>query len=437
MIFYKLSTKLCEISDHRNVYSVPGVPVIFNDEGIFLVPSKFLMSLSLDEKDVRSSVRTYADHLLAFFKYIESSEYRAEMGDEKCKWNLATDRTLSSFVRSKQNQKKRASDKYIGQVIGTVFRFYRWAEQNKHIYKHVAIYDDDHDYAISARKNPKTGRWSWPYVPKAEDEFQPVPTNEDLETAHMRAFELSGKVGRRDTLLLSLYELSARRAEALQVKLDQIPSLDEIEEAICADKLFGIKVIGKGKVKRTISILPELAEQIRQYIECERAEIVAKCKKRDRTYKDPGLVFVSYERGLPLNPNYISTRISELLDIGTGHRVRAKGLTDIVAALDVNNEDGSPMAAKDILIRAAEVAGHKNPSSLRSYLASSRSADLASRVGAIQRYRVLENKIESQKRKLSNYEALSTLVEAIESGIDVSEEQIRSALSLQNAVSQN
>ena len=429
MIYYILTNQECIVTDHFIKYPAPGIPVLFNNNGIFEVPSKWLMSVALNEKDVLSSVSTYADHLVAFFKYIEDLKVPKELGRKKYSWKDITDKHFHSFIKYKRDQG--SGDTYIGNIITTTFRFYRWAEQNNFLRKHVAIYDDDLPYAISATKNPRKGTWTWPYIPSTESRFLDVPTNEDLEKAHVKAFEMSENVGRRDSLLMSIYERTARRSDALQLTIDQVPSEEEIEDAIIADedKPFEFKVTGKRKVTRTLKLLPETTLELREYIDTERAEIVAKVKRRDKTYKDPGLIFISFNDGKPLSPNYVSARISDILgDAGSGHRVRAKGLTDIVIAFDGVDKDGKPLAAKDVLLRAAEEAGHNSTHSLRTYLANARSSSLASKIFVQERQRTLENKIEQHKRMLAKLDILKPLVDAVVEGRDISEEILKKIL---------
>lgn len=88
---------------------------------------------------------------------------------------------------------------------------------------------------------------------------------------------------------------------------------------------------------------------------------------------------------------------------GTGHRVRAKGLTGIVAAFDGFDAQGQPESAQDVLIRAAEKAGHSNPQSLRPYLALSRSEGLAAKLNNVELLRDMKIKFQMRKKKLPKY----------------------------------
>ncbi|MBL7003014.1 MAG: hypothetical protein ISR69_03170 [Gammaproteobacteria bacterium] len=422
MIHSVKTDKRCMATDFRKKISAPDIPVLFDDDGIFVEPSRYLMFCALNDDLALGSVKTYADHLQAFFKYLDTLKPPVEFNKKKYSWSDITDKHFFSYIRHKKEGGR--SDKYIGQVITTVFQFYRWAEETGLLKKHVAMYDDEYTYSISAQLN-KNKKWVWPYTPKPEHEFQPVPTSDDLEKVHTHAMESSDAVGFRDTLIMSLMERTARRMDVLQIKVEQIPSIDEIEDALETDTIFHIEVFGKGKVTRTLKITPELAEDIRDYIDNDRADIVAKIRKKDKTYKDPGKVFISSNYGVELSPNYVSSRLSGLMkeaDVkGTGHRIRAKGLTDIVASHDGYDKDGKPMRQEDVLLLASEDAGHKNPKSLQAYLARSRAEGVASRIHAAGLSRALDDKIIKQRKTLSDYAQLQPVLDAIENGDDLSD----------------
>lgn len=427
MIFSIPTDEQCKVTSHLKLYPAPKIPVMFNDDGIFEVPSKFLMDVALKHKDVMSSVGTYADHLQVFFKFIETLKTPSGFLRKKYDWKDVTDHHFHSFIHEKQNQGRK--NKYIGHILTTVFRFYKWAEENKYIRKHVAIYHDDSTYAISAKYNENFSSWTWPYLPSNEFEFKSVPTGEHLEEAHVKAIETSNIVGERDALIMALYERTARRMDALRIRVQQIPTQEEIDEANESDKIVKITVLGKRNITRELEITPELAEEFRDYIDGQRAEIVSRVKRANKAYKDPGLVFISYNDGSPLNPTYISSRISCYLpERMSGHRIRAKGITDIVAAYDGYDAEGKPLAVRDVLLRAAEAAGWKNPMSLRSYLASSRASHRSARVHSESREKALALKESRLRKQITQYEQLKPIADAIGSGKEISAEMIEMLL---------
>ncbi|KAA1160224.1 hypothetical protein EU508_10810 [Pseudoalteromonas fuliginea] len=418
MIFYKTTDENCIIQGTFSKSSYSGVPVFFDANGVIEAVSNYLIFKAIKDTDQITSVTTYADQLQTFLKFI------GEKG-KGLSWQNVSDGHLVEFRDAKITSGNK--DNYVAGVLRTVFDFYLWAERNKVIRHHLAIYDDDKEYAISAEKT-KTS-WKWPHTPSSTSKAKPTPTNDDLELLHAVTIEESDVVGTRDSLIFTIYERSARRMEALQIKVSDVPDWDEIEEYQAENKIFYVEVTGKRQIDRDLEFLPETMELIREYIENERSVAVSAAKKRDKFYKEPDELFLASTTGKRLNKQYISRRLSGLMKkagvSGTGHRVRAKGLTDIVAAFDGFDDRGQPKSAQDVLIRAAEKAGHSNPQSLRHYLALSRSEGLAAKMNNIELLRDLEVKVQTRKKQLKEIDKANDLFDAITNDKNVEEELLK------------
>ena len=211
-----------------------------------------------------------------------------------------------------------------------------------------------------------------------------TPSHEEIEQVHIKVFET--KTGERDSLLLSFYEdCYLRRSEALSLTVRDIPSWDEIESKSMAGEAFTLSVRGKGGRVRPVIVLPELMALAREHIEGDRARVVARAKRRNARYVDPGALFLSWTTGAVLTKDHVSARISKaILDAGvenaSGHRLRASGLLALVAAHDGFDDSGKPLSVADVLWKAAERAGHKHWRTLEPYLRISRSAGTEPRV---------------------------------------------------------
>jgi site-specific recombinase XerD len=415
MIFYKITDEDCILHGAFSKSSYSGIPVFFDCNGVIETVSNYLIFKSIKDTDEITSVTTYADQLQTFLRFIEKK-------GKGITWQSVTDGHLVEFRDTKIKSGNKVG--YVAGVLRTVFDFYLWAERNKYIRHHIAIYNDDKAYAISAQKT-KTS-WKWPHIPSSTSKARPTPTNDDLEKLHVTTIEESEKVGIRDSLLFAIYERSARRMEALQIKVSDVPDWDEIEKHQDDNKVFYVEIIGKRKKLRDLEFLPETMELLRDYIESDRADAVKAAKKRDSFYKEPDDLFLGATTGKSLNKQYISRRLSGLMKKagvdGTGHRVRAKGLTDIVAAFDGFDDRGQPKSAQDVLIRAAEKAGHSDPKSLRPYLALSRSEGLAAKLNNVELLRDMEIKVQKCKKQLAGIDKANTLFEAISSDLNVEEE---------------
>jgi site-specific recombinase XerD len=417
MIFYKMTNEDCILQGTFRKLTHNGIPIFFDRNGVIEAVSNYLIFKSIKDTDEITSVTTYADQLQTFLRFIEDS-------GKQIAWQNVTDGHLVEFRDIKINSGNKAG--YVAGLLRTVFDFYVWAERNKYIRHHVAIYSDDKEYAISAEKTKFS--WKWPHMPSSNSKTRPTPTNDDLELLHTTTIEESEIVGVRDSLIFSIYERSARRMEALQIKVSDVPEWDQIEEYQQENKIFCIEVTGKRRKIRDIEFLPETMELLRDYIENDRAEAVRVGKKNHQFYKEPEELFLGSTTGLPLNKQYISRRLSGLMKKsgikGTGHRVRAKGITDIVAAFDGFDEKGQPLSAQDVLIRAAEKAGHSNPSSLRHYLALSRSEGLAAKLNNIELLRTIDIQLQIRKKQIEGINNANELFEAIKNNTNIEEELI-------------
>jgi site-specific recombinase XerD len=418
MIFYKTTDEECILQGAFSKLSYSGIPVFFDNNGVIEAVSNYLIFKSIKDTDLITSVTTYADQLQTFLRFIEDK-------GKGISWSNVTDGHLVEFRDTKL--KSGNKDGYVAGLLRTVFDFYMWAERNKYISHHVAIYTDDKEYSISAEKT-KTS-WKWPHIPSSTSKARPTPTNDDLEVLHVTTIEESDTVGVRDSLIFTIYERSARRMEALQIRTSDVPDWEEIEEYQGDNKIFYVEIMGKGKKLRDLEFLPETMELLRDYIENERTEAVQAAKNRDKFYKEPNDLFLGATTGKPLNQQYISRRLSGLMKkagvAGTGHRVRAKGLTDIVTAFDGFDDRGQPKSAQDVLIRAAEKAGHSNPESLRHYLALSRSEGLAAKLNNVELSRDLEIKIEMRKKQITAIDNANDLFEAISNDYNVEDELLK------------
>ncbi|MFB2757905.1 tyrosine-type recombinase/integrase [Shewanella xiamenensis] len=418
MIFYKKTDEDCQILGKFKKIVASDIPVFFDSNGIIEEVSHYLIYKSLKDTDATTSVKTYADQLQTFLRFLDDNGKRLT-------WRDVTDRHLVEFRNIKTGEGKKAV--YVAGVLQTVFSFYVWAEQKQYIRQHVAIYGEDKSYAISAKRSKKG--WTWPYLPEGHSKLRPTPTNEDLERLHATTIEESEYVGVRDSLIFTIYERTARRMEALQIKVSDVPDWDTIEQYQRENKIFYVEVLGKRNRVRDLEFLPETMELIRGYIETERLEAVKAAKKRERFYKEPPDLFVGATTGRPLNKEYISRRLSGLMKKagvkGTGHRVRAKGLTDVVAAFDGYDDRGQPKSAQDVLIRAAEKAGHSNIESLRPYLALSRSEGIAAKLHNFELLRSLEIKIQMRKKKLAEMDKSNALFEALTKNVDFENELLK------------
>ena len=384
VVFFVVSDSRCVV--RGNAY--PGIPIFFDADGIIEPFSDYMVHVVREQRRPATTARTYATYLQKFLKHL------ASIGVE---WTDVADGTLVAWRDALLTQQRLAPGT-VAAYLSAAFGFYRWAEESGRVRYAVNLSagrdsphptPDERSYRISSKRS----RWGdvyWPYLPKDRGgAVRHTPSHDEIERVHIEVFKT--QTGERDSLLLSFYEdCYLRRSEALSLTLRDIPVWDVIESKLMAGDVFTLAVRGKGGKVRPVIVLPELMGLAREYIDGERAGVVARAKGRNERYVDPGALFLSQTTGRPLNKDYVSARLSKVIraagvENASGHRLRASGLTALVTAYDGVDEAGKVLPAEQVLWKAAERAGHKHWRSLEPYLRMVRSAGVEPRVELVLR----------------------------------------------------
>lgn len=373
VVFFVVTDARCAV--RGNDY--PGIPIFFGPDGVIEPFSDYMIHVVRDQRRPATTARTYAVYLQTFLKHLNA------IGVE---WTEVTDDTLIAW-RDALLARQHLAAGTVASYLSAVFGFYCWAQETGRVGTSVnldagrdGVYPTrgERSYQISSKRS----RWGdvyWPYLPKDRGgAVRHTPSNKEIEQIHVKV--LATQTGERDSLLLSLYEdCYLRRSEALSLMVRDIPPSEEIENKLMAEEVFTLSVKGKGGKVRPVIILPELMALAREHVDGERARVVAQAMRRNERYVDPGALFLSHTTGRVLNKDYVSARISKVIRAAgvknaSGHRLRASGLTALVAAYDGYDETGKPLPAEQVLWKAAERAGHKHWRTLEPYLRFVRSA---------------------------------------------------------------
>lgn len=360
------------------------VPTILFSDGVHEEGSDWLRQLVVDKKVMPSSAGTYATALRYYLKFCRR---------KPLDWRLADDRTLMEFHEVLLKGRE-IGTRYINDTLSAVFRFYVYCEQSKILRLRVGCYEraslaehlQDVKFpitavpAVSGGDYTKTLGWRSPLfhvnVPSSIGN-RATPRNDDMEAAHREALKKAN--GIRDTTILRFAEdMGGRRAEILQIRVNQIPSLEEIDDlAEDEDGWWPIEVLRKGNRREVLRAQPDTLYAVHAYLR-ERSAVVKQMKGKPG-YKEPGELFISGTEGTPLRADSITKIFSAIFKrIGlmdaTLHRVRAKFAVDTVetvldAFLDLGIEfsPGSSWV-ETVLQQVAIRMGHKDPSSLKHYL---------------------------------------------------------------------
>ncbi|MBB3219893.1 tyrosine-type recombinase/integrase [Pseudoduganella umbonata] len=309
----------------------------------------------------------YAYTLTAFFDYLDK---------QKIEWHSVTDFILERWRGYLTENAPPVTNKTWNRSLGVVLAFFNWAQDHGHIRNHIGEGKNGVLPPICILISKVRGRTiiTSKLGLRGSTQFRPIPTDTEMEDAYAELSNIRPDLAARNVLLLRWAEAGLRRDEFRCMSITDLPSHTQIATAERENRLCTMDVIGKGNRKRNIVVDPELILATREYIEVERADVVA----RAHNVVPEMAVFISHTRGLRLSGSFISHLLSASFKNSdrfaklTGHRARGRYLTKLCEAyIDEHMHvygtlDG--LHADTILFRVAEQAGHRDIRSLRYYL---------------------------------------------------------------------
>jgi site-specific recombinase XerD len=309
--------------------------------------------------------------------------YRRAVRDADILVSQSDHELLEAYRNSDEN--KGVGARVINRKLGRIFHFFIWA-QRAGIYR--GIIGDGAKFKIHAWWEVRKGRYKRKVV-SSDLLFRGallvarksgIPTDLEMEAAYVEASKSNFGCALRDTLLLRLSEVHGLRgAECLSLKCSDLPSQNDLQRPDVQEQGWLITVTGKGQKKRDIYFQPEIVQDLLQYIDVYRADIM----RRNPRTKEHEFIFISHTTGEVLNSQYISRRLSALFGEAkkrrsgssaklSHHRVRAKCATEMLRTLvdDFVEKGGNlkNVPEEQILTVVAEALGHADLNTLKFYL---------------------------------------------------------------------
>jgi integrase len=361
------------------------IPTIVWPDGIDVHASDWLRSLVVEQGILPSSAKEYAKILRPFLTFCRK---------RRRQWDTVDDQLLIIW-RDHLHKTGQVSARRVNEVLHIIFAFYKWAEESRRLKYHVGIYVPDelpielreHIFSLSAKRSFKksphgkvTGGWTTSIsLSKAESPLptRHTPTEDEIQRLHQVVIEK--KNGERDSLMLSwAEETGSRRAEFLRICVSDMPTSVRLADCIERDIPWTISVLRKGGSRKPILAPPDLLIRTLDYIKVVREPIVDDCRKRIVGYREPPQIFISSTTGTALHPDSVTSIGSSAFRAAgianaSGHRLRARFGVRVIETLVDALLDGDLVGHESawveaILIKAAEIMGHSDPSSLRPYL---------------------------------------------------------------------
>lgn len=418
-----------EYTDDRFVFagkSYPNVPLLVDSNHNFVEPvCQYLRHLVIQDHLKPSSVKTYAEYILNFWRYIDK---------ENVNFNSVTDYHFHKWLN--QLEEKVVSAKTRAARCDAVFNLYVWMEMYGHVSRVIRIpsFNDNEKFTPQLTSVYSKGRGQKLSLVSAvrprsiRGEVQHTPNFEEVSTIYTVVDkQINLDIKDRNFLLLDWYvQVGLRRSEWALLTIDQIPSWNEIHKIQNMGQSFEFKLTKtKGDRIRHVAVLPDLLEKTREYIEGPRADIVARFfRKNHGAYVDPKYIFLSNKTGNCLNFRSISNALTgwfkESAVDGHGHRLRATYLNNLFDA-EITAEElrlaEYPDTKKNIdyeliLLKVAERAGHSNVDSLRSYLVltrkrKARNSNASNHAMLIQQLEIKERELAVIKNKINQLKSSS------------------------------
>ncbi len=404
-----------------------GIPIIIDchNQVVWELVSWFRY-LKVTETRPTSSLSTYADHMRMFWEHL-SNEGRD--------WKDVDDDFLRDFRNLQRSgvrisHKQKGEELFEGTINGrlmTILAFYWWCHKNGKVREDMIgpsrweeeghfrpqIVLDVKGYDPRSDSPYKDLKYSSPLLYKnIRAPKRTIPTED--QTSKMQA-KLSSF---RDQIMSQWTEQTGLRAfEICKIKVEDVPSFDDIDALEDADNHHKFLLKGKGRKERFIYVQSDLLTSTREYIEGERAQLVERKKKKGGAYHEPEEVFLSKTTGQPLDSETFSKYVTKAFR-KTGvdarnHDLRAKFITKFIQQkIDNIIKEGSGWEAIDvdtILLEAAERLGHASIEYLRPYVVLERKRLLAKTPAS--KADSLDTEITAKKRRL---QALTRQVREIE-----------------------
>lgn len=278
----------------------------------------------------------------------------------------------------------RATKAHVNKVMGVIHSFYRHQELSGRLRYRVQVYEMaalpeellDYQFPITSelrtrvsKRGAKTSGWASPLLLKGKESSygkKATPTDEVIETIHKNL--RSQKHGLRNSAMLSAYEdCGGRRKEVQSIKVEQLPSPQQLHKLLITNELWVVEVSRKGQDEQRgetapLRFKPATVMRLLSYVEGPRARVVRATGSTTKEVflKDDGqklkldtvsklVTKLLREAGFPnstlhkFRSRYIKKKIKKHLDTARAHSAKigpASNWTETIlsgATIDMNH----------------------------------------------------------------------------------------------------
>lgn len=347
----------------RAVDGVSGIPAgfpILLDDGMTIIEPAFAFLLELATVPGRShspeTLRTYAEHLHDWFDSLEQSDLD---------WRTVDEGTIAAYRNRmlsapSQHTRRPYARSTINDRVGTVCRFYVWAQRHRLIAELPFGYVDvsvrsSRPQRMLAHLDRRPAIVSANVLTIAEAEALPRPLRVDQLRRLFAALDPPYGLVAQWALATGM-----RRKELCGLELSQIPVVAHFD--VARNPLVGLPlIVTKGDRPRTAYPPLRLIDRTHWYIGEERAALVKRLRRARPSYRPPTVLFLNAS-GAPVTRARLSAVFSKAFQKagleGSGHWLRHTFAMTMLVCLQrqaMTSPDLNPLKIVQVLLGHASI----------------------------------------------------------------------------------
>lgn len=268
----------------------PGVPLFLRDGLLMPEPSEWALDMKMRGL-ADATIESYAKSVAIWMEAMDAN---------KLDWRDADAEVAEMFSAALRREGVSSSTTKLRLLH--VHEFYKWAKRKKHVAEAPFHLESGNNRGLGDAKGKEGELVRMPSTPKRRVKPQSSSEFEKILAKNPRKSE---SLSKRDELMAEAARyMGLRRSEVAALRVDQFDALDLSQEALVIEI---VSAKGKGRVDSVL--VPRLyAQKVLQYVESQRAELIARLKGADPAYIEPPELFLNdrgKNKGKRIDPDYM------------------------------------------------------------------------------------------------------------------------------------
>jgi len=359
----------------------PKTPVLVDVYGdVIVAPTHWIRILALSVSI--ETLHQYAVTLTAFWGYLRRN---------RRPWTEVDDAILIRWKNEMRNGSEYVEgikEQSVNSNLRVVLQYLKWAQEYGYISRRIGLTIDGEaprPIRLVLKQKSKRKYEVWPHMFRIQRRPRaPVPTAEQVDELYVH---LSGPTpAKHRNQLIASWSLGSglRRGEIQSLRITMLPSVKECLDLKALDRVYWMKIRGKGGKERNVPVDPDLLLETRAFSFGSKEHPSSREKmvmRRSRPIKDDS-IFLNANTGRALLGQSMSHIFRDAFAKSTGradrlglrlHRLRARFASKLVqelaiAAVERGQHMGEHSVQNNVLENAADILGHSDVKTLRAYL---------------------------------------------------------------------